>query len=309
MASESVSRVPVLMYHEIADGSETASRLAVTPAAFANQVAYLHDQGWSTITAAELSVILIDGSKALPERTVVLSFDDGYENFYSRAMPQLAKYDFTATLFMTSGWVKEVRLGWPGIPRMLSWAQLSDIARAGIEIGAHSITHPELDQLTDERLYNELCDSKKQLEDKLGMEVPGLAYPFGYSTSTVRQLAQRLGYAYAYGVGNRITTQQEDLFDIPRLTVKRATSRNEFNRLLDGAETMTMRRDRLLTSGWAVVRGTRRKLRNSRERHSKQSTGGFDVHMAAYPGYQHGDSDKSGLSGRPNRVLPVGAVA
>jgi peptidoglycan/xylan/chitin deacetylase (PgdA/CDA1 family) len=265
MASESVNRVPVLMYHEIADGSETSSRLAVTPAAFARQVAYLHDHGWRTISAAELSVILIDGPEALPERTAVLSFDDGYENFYSRAMPQLAKYDFTATLFMTSGWVKDARPPGPGIPEMLSWAQLCDVAGTGIEIGAHSITHPQLDQLTDRQLQEELVSSKQRLEDKLGVAVPGLAYPFGYSNSAVRQAAQKAGYGYSYAVGNRIATQKADLFAIPRLTVKRSTTINEFGRLINGDNTATLRQDRLLTSGWAVVRGGRRvlgKLRN-----------------------------------------------
>jgi peptidoglycan/xylan/chitin deacetylase (PgdA/CDA1 family) len=264
MTSESVSSVPVLMYHEIADDSETRSPLAVTPTAFAEQLAYLHDRGWRTINASDLSGILIDGEAPLPEKTVVLTFDDGYENFYSRAMPQLSKYGFTATLFMTSGWVKEARPRGPGIPLMLSWAQLYDVAHAGIEIGAHSITHPELDQLTDKHLYDELFSSKEQLEDKLGMTVPGLAYPFGYSNSAVRVLAQKAGYEYGYAVGNRIATSKANLFTIPRLTVKRATSIGEFVRLINGENTIALRQDRLLTSGWAVVRSGRRALRDIR---------------------------------------------
>ena len=264
MTSASVRRVPVLMYHEIADASETRSRLAVTPASFADQLAYLHDMGWRAISASELSVILMDDATVLPEKTIVLSFDDGYENFYSRAMPLLSKYCFTASLFMTSGWVREARPYGPGIPQMLSWVQLSDLARSGIEIGAHSVTHPELDQLTDERLHDELFSSKKQLEDKLGMEVPGLAYPFGYSNSATRQIAQKAGYSYGYAVGNKIATPNADLFAIPRLTVKRATSLDEFQRLINGEDTITLRQDRLLTNGWAVVRRARRALREIR---------------------------------------------
>jgi len=266
MTSASVGRLPVLMYHEIADPSETSSRLAVGPTALADQLAYLHDAGWETISAGALSAILADGEAVLPERTVVLSFDDGYESFYTRAMPLLARYGFTATLFMTSGWVKEARPPGPGIPPMLSWAQLSDVARAGIEIGAHSITHPELDQLTEQRLHDELFDSKKELEDKLGMEVPGLAYPFGYLSPAVREKALKAGYTYAYAVGNRIATPQADAFAVPRLTVKRATSLAEFGRLISGADTFTLRQDRLLTGGWAVVRGARRAARELRGR-------------------------------------------
>lgn len=264
MTSVSDGQIPVLMYHEIADGSETRSRLAVAPTALAEQLAYLHDEGWTTISAGTLSAILRDDAVVLPERTVVLSFDDGYENFYSRAMPLLAKYGFTATLFMTSGWVKEARPPGAGIPPMLSWAQLSDVARAGIEVGAHSITHPELDQLTGRRLHDELFDSKKQLEDQLGLEVPGLAYPFGYSTSAVRQLARKAGYTYGYVVGNRTAASESDIFAVPRLTVKRTTSLDEFSRLINGENTITLRQDRLLTGGWAVVRGARRALRDIR---------------------------------------------
>jgi peptidoglycan/xylan/chitin deacetylase (PgdA/CDA1 family) len=264
ITSSSTSRIPVLMYHEIADKSEIRSPLAVTPAAFADQLSYLHDLGWKVISAAALSAILTDGDAILPEKTVVLSFDDGYENFYSQAMPQLSKHGFTATLFMTSGWVKEARPHGPGIPQMLSWGQLSDLASGGIEIGAHTITHPELDQLTGKRLHNELFDSKRQLEDRLGMEVLGLAYPFGYSSSAVRQIAHKVGYTYGYAVSNRTVTPEVDQFAVPRLTVKGATSLEEFSRLIGGVNTFTLRKDRLLTGGWAAVRGARRALREIR---------------------------------------------
>jgi peptidoglycan/xylan/chitin deacetylase (PgdA/CDA1 family) len=261
VTSAAISRIPVLMYHEIADTTETSSRFAVMPNAFADQLAYLHDAGWTTISAGALSAILADDAAVLPERTVVLSFDDGYENFYSRAMPLLAKYRFTATVFMTSGWVKEVAPEGPGNQLMLSWAQLSDLARAGIEIGAHSTTHPELDQLSSEHLHHELFDSKKQLEDHLGMEVPGLAYPFGYSNAAVRELAREAGYTFAYAVGNRIAPLKTDIFSIPRLTVQRSTTLGEFDRLVNGADTRRLRQDRLFTNGWSVVRRARRRLR------------------------------------------------
>jgi peptidoglycan/xylan/chitin deacetylase (PgdA/CDA1 family) len=258
MTSTRMSRIPVLMYHEIADPADSSSRLAVAPSAFADQLAYLHDAGWSTISAGKLSQIISDGTGTLPERTVVLSFDDGYEDFYSQAMPLLSKHGFTATMFMTSGWIKEAK---PAGPPMLSWAQLSDIARAGIEVGAHSTTHPQLDQLDGEHLRRELFDSKKELEDHLGVEVPGLAYPFGYSSAAVRQVVRQAGYAYSYAVDNRIAALGSDLFAIPRLTVKRSTTVAEFGRLVDGENTIALRQDRLLTTGWSVVRRTRRALR------------------------------------------------
>ena len=259
MTPARISRVPVLMYHEIAGPEDSSSRLAVAPSAFADQLLYLRDEGWKTITAGSLSGNFSDDAGTLPERTVVLSFDDGYEDFYTQAMPLLSKYEFTATLFMTSGWVKEAK---PAGPPMVSWAQLSDIARAGIEVGAHSATHPQLDQLDGGRLTQELFDSKKELEDHLGVEVPGLAYPFGYSSGVVRRMAREAGYAYSYAVDNRTAAAGSDLFAIPRLTVKRSTTLAEFGRLVGGKDTRTLRQDRLLTSGWSVVRRTRRALRH-----------------------------------------------
>jgi peptidoglycan/xylan/chitin deacetylase (PgdA/CDA1 family) len=260
----SVSRIPVLMYHEIADASDATSYLAVPPAAFADQLALLRDEGWRAISAGALSAMLAAGNTVLPERTVVISFDDGYENFYSQAMPQLAKYGFTATLFMTSGWVKEAGPTGPGAAAMLSWAQLADAARAGIEIGGHTCTHPQLDQLSNRNLRDELTVSKRELEDKLGMEVPGVAYPFGYTSQVVNQMAREAGYQWGYIVGNKTAARKSDGFAIPRLTVKGSTSLSGFQRMVNGADTFALRRDRLLTNGKWVIRRARRVRRESR---------------------------------------------
>ena len=141
--------VPVLMYHEIARPAETTSRLAVPPDAFAEQLAYLHGEGFTTVTVAELRAVLAGGAGPLPDRTIVLTFDDGYEDFHRRAMPLLDRYGFTATVFVTTGWIQDA--GARSAPRrpgrMLSWSQIEEAAHAGFEVGAHSRTHPQLDQL------------------------------------------------------------------------------------------------------------------------------------------------------------------
>ena len=249
-------RVPVLMYHEIADITATSSRLAVAPEVLADQVAYLHDAGVTAITGGALAEILA-GAGTLPERPVVLTFDDGYGDFYSQALPLLKQYGHTATLFQTTGWV-----GVEGTDkRMLNWRELSEIAAAGIEIGAHTIKHPQLDQLPEGELREELYGPKSMLEDKLGMPVPGLAYPFGYSSEKVRQVVREAGYAYAYAVGNAMTPSDSDIFAMPRLTIQRSTTMDDFCRMVNGRDTLTLRRDRALTKAYSVVRRAKAGLR------------------------------------------------
>jgi peptidoglycan/xylan/chitin deacetylase (PgdA/CDA1 family) len=261
MTAAALLRVPVLMYHEIADATLTPSVLAVSPEVFTDQLAFLSDSGFNAITAGELSAILTDGTGELPERPVVLTFDDGYGDFYTQAMPLLKQHGFTATVFQTTGWVgKEGEA-----KRMLNWRELAEIEQAGIEIGAHTCTHPQLDQLPENLLHEELYVSKSLLEDNLGLKVPGLAYPYGYSSTKVRRVAREIGYDYAYAVGNALTTSAADKFTLPRLTVRRNTSMNEFRKMVSGQDTLTMQRDRFLTKGFTVVRRARSTLRAIRQ--------------------------------------------
>jgi peptidoglycan/xylan/chitin deacetylase (PgdA/CDA1 family) len=253
MAAVAPLRVPVLMYHEIADITATSSRFAVTPDAFAEQVAYLHDAGFTSVTAGALAEILAGGAGSLPERPVVLTFDDGYGDFYSQALPLLKQYGHTATVFQTTEWVGVEHTK----KRMMNWQEIAEAAEAGIEIGAHTITHPQLDQLPEKELREELSGSKSLLEDRLGMAVPGLAYPYGYSSNRVRQVAREIGYAYAYAVDNAMTTSGADQFTLPRLTVKRTTTIESFRKMVNGHDTLTLRRDRALTGAFSVVRRAR----------------------------------------------------
>jgi peptidoglycan/xylan/chitin deacetylase (PgdA/CDA1 family) len=257
MAATALARVPVLMYHEIAEPPETYDRLAVAPSAFARQLAYLRDEGLRTITAGALVAALAAG-ETLPPRVAVLTFDDGYENFYSRALPLLDEYGCTATLFVTSGWVADPAQQ-PGVPaRMLSWQQVAEAAAAGVEIAAHSRRHPQLDQIPQRLLREELYESKARLEDKLGFDVPGMAYPYGYSDARVRQVTRDTGYGYACSVNNATLTAASDPFALPRLTIRQATTMATFGKILAGHRTTQVLQDRALTSGYSVVRRTRK---------------------------------------------------
>jgi peptidoglycan/xylan/chitin deacetylase (PgdA/CDA1 family) len=238
------------MYHQISDETVTQDPFAVAPKVFAEQLAYLRDQGFNALTAGQLAAALTDGAGELPERPLVLTFDDGYGDFYTNALPVLQRLRFTGTLFQTTGWVGDEDAD----KRMLNWRELAEIGKAGIEIGAHTVRHPQLDLLPEAELRAELGDSKKALEDNLGFAVPGLAYPFGYSSERVRQVAREFGYTYAYAVGNDFTRSGDGKYTLPRLTVRRATGMDEFRRMVTGTDTLTVRKARMLTKGYAQVR-------------------------------------------------------
>ena len=260
--SPSSVRVPILMYHEIAPRTATDSRLAVSPDSFSAQLAFLHHEGYQTVTVAELTTGLACGGN-LPRRPVVLTFDDGYADFHSQAMPLLDRYGFTATVFVTTGWVRDGK----GLPdrrppaQMLSWAQIEEAVSAGIEVAAHSHTHPQLDQLPPNLLHDELATGKAVLEEKLGSPVTGLAYPFGYSNARVREVARELGHQYSCAVGNTMMCGESDLLALPRLTVRQSTAMPLFERIVRGDHlNRIFLKDRALTKGWSVIRRTRAAL-------------------------------------------------
>jgi peptidoglycan/xylan/chitin deacetylase (PgdA/CDA1 family) len=255
MAAATSLKVPVLMYHEIAEATTTPSGLAVAPEAFADQLAYLRDAGFTAVTAGALAKILTGGAGALPERPVVLTFDDGYRDFYSTALPLLKQYGHTATVFQTTGWVGTQL----GTRAMLNWRELAEITEAGIEIGAHTHQHPELDRLSGDKLRDELDAPKRMLEDKLGLAVPGLAYPFGLWNARARRASRAAGYAYAYAVRSAMATSGSDPFTLPRLTVDRTTTMEQFGAMDNGHDTLTLRLNR--ARGRVSLAGRRAKVR------------------------------------------------
>ena len=252
--------VPILMYHSVSDAPAASIRaLSVRPAVFAAQLDYLRQHGFSGLTFGELCKHRRAG-QPLPEHPIVLTFDDGYADFIEEALPMLMKHGFPATVFATTGWLDDAGLHAAGTPpdRMLSCAQLAELSAAGIEIGAHSHSHAQLDQLSEPRLRAELADSKHLLEDRLGHAISSLAYPYGYSSKRVREVSREVGYLQAAAVANVPAAPTCDPTSVPRLTIRRSTSLSVFARIAN------QRRIRLhytpahvLTGGWAVVRRTR----------------------------------------------------
>jgi peptidoglycan/xylan/chitin deacetylase (PgdA/CDA1 family) len=211
--------VAVLMYHSIAtDSTRKFRRFVVHPAEFAAQMEYLAAAGYHPVTAAELA-----SGGPLPPRPVVLTFDDAYTDFYSAALPVLRAHGFPATLYVPTAYVGattsfNVSMGEQN-RAVLSWQALLDIAAEGVEVAAHSHTHPQLDRVPPLVASDEVRRSRAVLEDKLGLAVDGFAYPFGYWNRAVRAAVDAAGYRYACGVDDLITAPGDDVLTLPRLTV------------------------------------------------------------------------------------------
>jgi peptidoglycan/xylan/chitin deacetylase (PgdA/CDA1 family) len=239
------AEVPVLMYHSI--GTTTTRRFrgfAVDPAEFADQMDYLDDEGYQAITAADLAERQASGTE-LPKRPVVLTFDDAYDDFYTAALPVLRKHGFPSTVFVPTGCVGltawfNAFMGGEDHP-MMSWPALRDALAEGVEIGAHSHTHPQLDLVPERVARDEVTRSRRLLEDQLGVPVEGFAYPFGYWNRAARAAVAAEGFRYGVAVADLRMTPGDDMFTLPRLTVRAGIGVAGLARVLDARPTLRRR--------------------------------------------------------------------
>lgn len=203
------ARVPILMYHSVATAPNDATRaLSVAPEAFTEQMALLGDLGFTPVNTAALAECWRE-SKPLPRRPVLITFDDGYEGVHRHALPVLAEHGFASTLFVSTGWLRGAYDTGGALDEMLDWDQVRALAGADVEIGGHSHTHPQLDQLTDEALWFELLRCREIVADELGVRPASFAYPYGYSSGRVRRIVREAGFAQSLAVGNSLARRRQ----------------------------------------------------------------------------------------------------
>ena len=189
--------IQILTYHKINDDFDweiTRQRISQ----FEKGIKFLHDLGYKTVPLEEE---ILNSQKAF-NRKVVITFDDGYEDVYSNVVPILQKYNFTAFVFIITGFVGkynswDYHLG-KRRKRHLSWKQIKEMSKYGFGFGSHTVNHPDLTRIGKKFVEYELKKSKEVLEDKLGKEAIFLSYPFGRYNRLVQQEAERLGYKRAY---------------------------------------------------------------------------------------------------------------
>jgi peptidoglycan/xylan/chitin deacetylase (PgdA/CDA1 family) len=258
--------VPILMYHSIAyDGSRNFLPFVVRPHEFARQMEHLQEHKFSPITVSDFARTVRGERASLPERPIVITFDDGYADFYEHALPVLKRYQFPATLYMTTNCVNALSdcissAKITGRP-MLTWDMLMAARDEGIEIGAHSHTHPQLDVITGAQLEREVVEPKQILENRLTTMVTSYAYPHGFHTRQVVQAVRNAGYTSACAVKYAMSSTRDDVFALARILVPVNTSIAVFHRLVRGDGIRpTWRGERFTTRVWRMARRLRYRL-------------------------------------------------
>ena len=199
--------VPILVYHHV---DTQHGYWYVPPQHFEAQLAYLHDNGYRTITIAHY-LDTVQGGATPPDKQIILTFDDGYADNYAVVYPLLKKYGMIGTFFIVSG-----RVGTDGY---MTWEQIVEMQQAGMEMGAHTVSHPFLTKLPYVKAYLEIWQSKVDLEQHLHTPISIFAYPYNDHNRVVTWLAQLVGFRAAVAVSPHGGDVGGDLFTMHRLTI------------------------------------------------------------------------------------------
>jgi peptidoglycan/xylan/chitin deacetylase (PgdA/CDA1 family) len=254
--------IPILLYHSIsAEPEGWIAPYAVTPAAFALHVDLIAASGRTAMTVSGLCDVLAGRRTPLPERPIVITFDDGFADFAYAAMV-LATRRLPSTLYVTTGALGGRGLRSPdmAIPpaAMLDWSQLAELTEMGVEVGGHTHTHPQLDTMRNDAVADEIRRSKELLEDTLGREVPSFAYPHGFQYGRTRRVVASVGHRSACAVMNALSSDADDVFALARLTVTATTTPAGLAAwLAGGGARVAPCRERLRTTAWRLYRRAR----------------------------------------------------
>lgn len=186
-------RVPILLYHYVEyvkdEGDTIRKSLNITPYTFEQEIKTLKENGFNFITPRDLADAL-DDETILTPKSVILTFDDGYNDFYTDVFPILKKYQIKAVVYVVPNFLDR--------SNNITTLQLKEISESGlVEIGAHTMNHAYLSGLSRSRIEYEVIQSKKYLEKILGIKIVSFAYPYGAFDNTVIDVVEKAGFRSA----------------------------------------------------------------------------------------------------------------
>lgn len=224
------ARVPILMYHYVSEPPPDADvyrkDLSVTPAQFESHLQALQDAGYQSVALTDLVSYLATGQPELPAKSVVLTFDDGYEDNYINAFPLLKKYGFTAMIFVITDFVDMQRPGY------VSWDQLAEMHAAGIDVGSHSRDHADLAGRDVDFLVWQALGSRQMIESRLGFTPRLFCYPAGQYDDLAIQVIHSADYWGAVTTKQGATHAADAPFELTRVRVRGSHQAPDLLRLL-----------------------------------------------------------------------------
>lgn len=259
--------VPILLYHSIAESATPDYQSwCVHPDTFDAHLQVVGDLGFTPMTVSEFIDARVAG--VLPARPCLITFDDGRADFTQFAMPALRRHSMSATVYVvashidgTSAWLS---MAGEDTQPMMGWSDLRSLGNAGIEVGAHSMSHVELDVVPPSRRRREIAHSRSMLREGLDTEVRSFAYPYGYHSAQVVAEVRAAGFESACAVKDRWSHSDEDHYALSRMFVWDTTTAEDLRQLLTSPpsgppkDTPTAR---VLRVGWRGTRWARHRAR------------------------------------------------
>lgn len=223
------ARVPILMYHYLSVPPEGADRyrldLSVAPDLFAAHLDRIQAEGYTAISFYDLVAHLTQGAP-LPDRPIILTFDDGYRDNYDNAFPLLRQHQMKATFFIVSDFIDEAR------PEYISWDMAREMLAAGMSIESHSRNHATLRKRDNDYLVWQILGSLETIEYELGVRPRFISYPAGEYDQATIEIARGANYWAGITTKQGVIQSSDALFELQRVRIRGSTTPDEIAALL-----------------------------------------------------------------------------